>query len=205
MDMFEGVGRRRDEQKGQLVSIGEHSLNGYERDCLFHNDQGAFTDLGYVSQADRDEDGRGLSVFDYDLDGRLDLSERNYKQPAQLLHDVGIAGNWLQIKLVGTESNRDAVGARIMLRAGDVTQTREVAAGSGYVSSSTLVQHFGLGKLDHVDSIMIRWPSGKLNEIRDLAANERLMLREDEEMPVAVDRWVYPSGPAPPALAAALK
>src|SRR6202795_2619915 len=109
MDMFDGVGRRRDQSAGQLISIGEHSLNGRERNLLFRNNgNGTFTDVGYVNQADRVEDGRGVSVFDYDQDGRLDVAIRNYRQPTQLLHNNGGSGHWLEIKLLGTHSNRDA-------------------------------------------------------------------------------------------------
>src|SRR2546426_9371915 len=103
--MFDGVGRRRDQSSGQLVSIGEHSLNGNERDCLFRNNgDGTFTDVAYVDQTDRLEDGRGLAIVDYDQDGQADVVLRNYKQPAQLLHNKGGSGHWLELKLVGTRS-----------------------------------------------------------------------------------------------------
>src|SRR2546425_11010487 len=126
MDMFDGVGRRRDRSSGQLVSIGEKSLNGNERNCLFRNNgDGTFTDTGYVNQADRLEDGRGVSLFDYDLDGQLDVVVRNYKQPAQLLHNTGGPGHWLEPKFVGTRGNRDAVGPRGGPTAHGEDQTRE--------------------------------------------------------------------------------
>src|SRR5439155_6499935 len=115
--MFDGVGRRQDATKGLLVNIGQHSLNGYERNCLFRNNgDGTFTDVAFVNDADRIEDGRGLSIFDYDGDGRLDLLLRNYRQPAQLLHNERPPRHWIEIRLVGTRSNRDAVGARIRFR-----------------------------------------------------------------------------------------
>jgi hypothetical protein len=178
--MFDGVGRRRDQKTGQLVSIGEFSLNGNERNCLFRNNRdGTYTDVGYVNLADRNEDGRGVAVFDYDRDGRLDLVLRNYRQPAQLLHNVGAGGHWLQVKLIGTRSNRDAVGARLTLSAGGLRQTREVHAGSSYLSGSSLVQHFGLGAQPVADSLRVRWPSGKVSELRAIEANQRLEIRED--------------------------
>src|SRR5438093_6772505 len=106
--MFEGVGRRHAET-GTLVSIGAHSLNGRERNCLFRNNgDGTFTDVGWVDGADRVEDARGLAVVDYDRDGQLDLVLRNYRQPAVVLHNRGGAGHWLDLRLVGTRSNRDA-------------------------------------------------------------------------------------------------
>src|SRR5207249_393583 len=86
---------------------------------LHNNGDGTFTDVGYVDQADRIEDGRGVSIFDYDQDGQLDVVLRNYNQPAQLLHNTGGSGHWLELKLTGVHSNRDALGARITLQVGD--------------------------------------------------------------------------------------
>jgi hypothetical protein len=132
MDMFDGVGRRRDQTEGQLVNIGEHSLNGNERNCLFRNNgDGTFTDVAYVNEADRVEDGRGLAILDYNQDGRLDVALRNYLRPAHLLRNEGRTHHWLQVQLVGTHSNRDAVGARVTVVAGGQRQLREVHSGSG--------------------------------------------------------------------------
>jgi len=190
--MFDGVGRRRDESTGQLVSIGEHSLNGYERDCLFRNNgDGTFTDVAYVANTDRVEDGRGLSVFDYNLDGTLDVALRNYQQPAQLLRNASDPGHWLELKLIGTDSNRDAVGARITVESGGVHQTREIRSGSGYLSGSSLIAHFGLGANDRIESILVRWPSGRESTLTEVTVNQRLMLREGAEDAVPVRRWIY--------------
>lgn len=180
MEMFDGVGRRRDQKEGQLVSIGEHSLNGNERDCLFRsNGDGTYTDVGYVHDADRVEDGRGVAVFDYDLNGGVDVVLRNYRQPTQLLRHVGARGHWLQVKLVGTRSNRDAVGARVSISTAGRTQTREVHAGSGYLSGSSLVQHFGLGAATQVDRLEVRWPSGARTRLDGVAADQRLTITEE--------------------------
>ena len=182
--MFDGVGRRRDQTTGQMVDLGEFSLNGFERDSLFRNNgDGTFSDVAYVNGADLVEDGRGVSIFDYDADGHLDILVRNYKQPAQLLHNTGGPGHWLQLKLVGTRSNRDAVGARIIITANGERQMREVYAGSGYLSGSSLVQHFGLGGATHVDSIHVRWPSGEETLLSGLSADQRLTIREGEAEP----------------------
>src|SRR5689334_23423442 len=117
MDMFEGVGRRLDQASGSFLNIGQHSLNGRERNCLFRNDgDGTFTDVAFVNDADRVEDGRGLSIFDSDGDGRLDVVVRNYRQPAVLLRNVGPERHWLELRLVGVRSNHDAVGARVRVR-----------------------------------------------------------------------------------------
>jgi hypothetical protein len=186
MDMFDGVGRRQDQVSGQFLDIGQHSLNGRERNCLFRNNgDGSFTDVAWVNDADRIEDGRGLSVVDLDRDGRLDLVLRNYRQPAQVLHNVGGGGHWLALELVGVRSNRDAVGARLRVRTGTHWQTREVTAGSGFLSGSTLVQHLGLGTAVSADEIEIAWPSGGRTRLGPLAANRRYLVIEGEERAVA--------------------
>lgn len=165
-----------------MVEIGINSLNGNERDCLFRNNRdGSFTDVGYVNQADRVEDGRGLSIFDYDLDGRSDALVRNHKQPAQLLHNLTNDGNWIEIKLIGTRSNRDAVGAQVSLFAEGLRQLREVHAGSAYLSASSLVLHFGLGGANLVERLEIRWPSGERTTLRELSVNRYYTVREGEQ------------------------
>ena len=178
--MFDGVGRRRDQKSGTLVNIGEHTLNGFQRDCLFRNNaDGTFTDVAYVNQADRIEDGRGLSLFDYDQNGRVDVVLRNYKQPAHILRNIGGSGHWIELRLIGTRSNRDAVGARVTVTVNGRRQMREVHAGSGYLSGSSLVQHFGLGPATRVDSVHVRWPAGTETTLADVAADQRLTVRED--------------------------
>jgi len=197
--MFDGVGRRRDQKEGQLVQIATQSLNGYERNCLFRNNgNGTFTDVGYINGADRVEDGRSLSLVDYDGDGQLDMFLRNYKQPAQLLRNTGGPYHWLELKLVGVHSNRDAIGARVTVTAGHLQQIREVQAGAGFLSGSTLVQHFGLGPHVEIDRLDVAWPSGTHTIATDIAADQKLMLREDAAAPVAVQRWQLPPQVAAP-------
>src|SRR5207249_11545973 len=116
MDMFEGVGRRLDQRTGSFLDIGQHSLNGRERNCLFRNNgDGTFTEVGWVNDADRVEDGRGLAIFDYDRDGRLDLVVRNYRQPAEVLRNGGRGRHWIEVGLLGVGSERDVGGARARL------------------------------------------------------------------------------------------
>src|SRR5262245_16317221 len=180
MDMFEGVGRRSQQKTGRFLNIGQHSLNGYERNILFRNNgDGTFTDVAFVNAADRIEDGRGLSIADLDRDGELDLVLRNYHQPAQLLRNQGGPNHWLQLVLAGTRSNRDAVGARVRVNAGGRSQMREVHAGSAYLSEQSLVQHFGLGGARHADAVEITWPSGARSSLSPLQADRRWRVTED--------------------------
>jgi hypothetical protein len=186
MDMFDGVGRRQDQVTGQFLDIGQHSLNGRERNCLFRNNRdGTFTDVGWVNDADRIEDGRGLSVTDFDRDGRLDLVLRNYRQPAHLLRNTAAAGHWIQLALVGVRSNRDAVGARVRVRTGEAWQTREVSAGSGFLSGSSLVVHVGVGTASQVDAVEIAWPSGVRSTLGPLAMNRRYLVVEGQPQAIA--------------------
>jgi len=173
--MFEGVGRRL-QQTGLLVDIGQNSLNGYERNVLFRNNgDGTFTDVAFVNEADRVEDGRGLSVFDYDRDGQLDMLLRNYRQPAQLLRGNAGVNHWLQVKLIGVRSNRDAVGARLRVRTTRGWQTRSVTAGSAYLSGQSLVQHFGLGDSTGAEELEVTWPSGLRQTWVNLPADRRVV------------------------------
>ena len=189
MDMFDGVGRRREQTSGQFLNIGQHSLNGRERNCLFRNNRdGTFTDVGWVNGADRIEDGRGLSVLDYDGDGRPDLLLRNYRQPAHLLRNAGPTGHWISLRLIGVRSNRDAVGARVRVRTPAGWQTRVVSAGSGFLSGSTLVQHVGLGDHTQADVVEITWPSGARTALGPLAAGRQWTIVEDAPGVVARTR-----------------
>jgi len=189
MDMFSGVGRRQDRTSGHWIDIGQHSLNGHERKVLFRNNgDGTFTDVAFVNGADIDTDGRGLSVLDYDRDGQPDLLLRNYRQPAELLRNTGGDHHWIAFQLVGVRSNRDAVGARLRLRTARGWQTRQVSAGSGYLSGSSLVQHFGLGDEVRAEEVEVLWPSGAQSVLHDLEADRRYRLVEGVDEPVALLR-----------------
>jgi hypothetical protein len=162
-----------------MLDIGEHSLNGRERKCLFRNNgDGTFTDVAHVNAVDRIEDGRGLSVFDFDGDGQVDMLTRNYRQPAQLMRNLGGAQHWLAFKLSGTKSNRDAVGARVVLTSGGKRQMREVTCGSGYLSNQSLVQHFGLGSATEADEVEVRWPSGASTLLFHVPADQLVRVTE---------------------------
>jgi len=187
MDMQEGAGRRHGET-GVLVAIeGGKSLNGRERNLLFRNDgDGTFAEVGWVNGVDRVEDARGLAIADVDRDGRQDLVLRNYLAPAHLLRNVGPPRHWVQLDLIGTTSNRDAVGAKVRLRTGDRWQTRVVSGGAGFRSSDSRVRHFGLGDATVVDEIEIHWPSGHVTSLPTLAADLRYTVREGDDVATPV-------------------
>jgi enediyne biosynthesis protein E4 len=180
---MEGVGRRLGTKNGFLLDIGTHSLSGRERNVLFRNNgNGTFSEVGWVNGADQVEDGRGVAVFDNDQDGRLDLVLRNFYAPAELLRNRGSLRHWVSFDLVGTRSNRDAVGARIRVRSGDQWQTRVVNSGSGYLSASSRRQHFGLGDSAQLDQVEVDWPSGTRSVLRNLAADRLYEITEDSDL-----------------------
>ena len=183
MDLvIENVGRRSDAwgKPGDPTDVGDASLNGYERNALYWNrGDGRFDEVAYLVHADRIEDGRGVAVADFDRDGRLDLVVQNLDKPAVLLMGRGEAGHWLQVALEGTRSNRAAVGALVIAHVGERRQLRQVAVGSGFLSSSSPVLHFGLGDAERVDALEIRWPSGARQRLENVKANQRLEIREE--------------------------
>ena len=180
---MEGVGRRLG-KSGHLLDIGTHSLSGRERNVLFRNNgDETYTEVGWVNGAARIEDGRGLAVLDADCDGRLDIVLRNYRAPAGVLLNRSAAGGWVGFDLVGTHSNRDAIGARVRLRTGDLWQTRVVTSGSGYLSGSTRRLHFGLGDASRIDEVEIIWPSAGRTLFRNLLANRSYRIVEGSELP----------------------
>lgn len=156
-----------------------------EEDLLFRNNGDmTFEDVSlesgdYFSKAEYV--GRGAAFGDYDNDGDIDIFVPNMSGPAILLrNDGGDQNHWLTVRAIGTKSNRDGIGARIHVTAGALKQIGEVKAGSGYLSSNDSRVHFGLGKYTKVDSLEIRWPSGIVQTLRDVKADQILTVTESD-------------------------
>jgi hypothetical protein len=142
--------------------IGGMTWSGYQKKKMFRNlGTQAFKEISADAGVDNDKDGRGIGMADFDNDGRLDLYQTNADQAAIFYrNETAGVGNWVELKLVGTKSNKDAIGARVTLKAGGATQIREVNGGNGYSGQSTLKLHFGVGQATKIDSLEIKWPSG---------------------------------------------
>ncbi len=156
-----------------------------QRDQLFHNNgDGTFTDVSSDSPGLATAwVGRGSATADYDNDGDLDLFVSNNNQRGLLLrNDGGNRQHWLSVRTIGTHSNRDGIGARIRVMAGDLHQVEEVRSGSSYLSQNALRVHFGLGTHTRVDRVEIHWPSGVEQVLEDVAADQFLTVREPEKL-----------------------
>lgn len=122
---------------------------------------------------------RGLALADLDHDGRLDVVILNSEDKPTLLRNESQNGNhWLQVRLRGTRSNRDGIGARVRVVAGDLVQIDEVHSGRAYQSHYGLTLHFGLGQHTSADRIEVRWIGGKTESFTHVAADQTVTLVE---------------------------
>ena len=96
-----------------------------------------------------------------------------------LLRNTGNDRGWLQVRLVGTRSNRDGIGARLTLTSGGRRQVREIHSGTSFLSQNSLTAHFGLGQARVVDELRIRWPSGAIQTLNGLTPNRTITVKED--------------------------
>jgi tetratricopeptide (TPR) repeat protein len=127
--------------------------------------------------------GRGLAVGDLDNDGRLDVLILSHNQPLAYLHNRTEGGRFLSLRLAGSASNRDAVGAKVAVFAGGRRRMAQRVGGGSYQSASDPRLHFGLGQADRVESVEIVWPSGRIDRFRDLPTNTGYLLREGAGRP----------------------
>ncbi len=170
-----------------VVNGGLHWLVPMEDLLLRNNGNGTFTDVSEESGPYFKEKkvGRGAAFADYDNDGWMDAFIVVLGGKGILLHanppSANARNHWLTLKLTGTKSNRDAFGARIEAVAGDLHQTVENCPQSGYLSQNDPRPHFGLGSHAEVDALTIRWPSGTMQTLQHVRADQILRVTEPRE------------------------
>ena len=173
-----------------------HSFSGRERNCAYLNlpGQESFANVSAVTGLDFPDDGRALAVSDWDHDGDLDVWLHNRTGPRLRLmlnqtSETDVGNHFISFRLRGTQSNRDAIGARVTLKtSGRPVQQQTLTAGDAYLSQSSKVLHFGLGDASAVDSVIVRWPNGNVEEFGKHAANHRYLLTEGSSESIRDER-----------------
>lgn len=122
--------------------------------------------------------GRGMALGDLFNDGHLEALVNNMNEPPSLYYNTAPVGNFVSLQLVGVKSNRAALGAIVTLEQNGDRREQEVRSGGGYISQNDLRLHFGLGNAQKADTIVIRWPSGAVEILKDLPGNQYYVVRE---------------------------
>ena len=157
-----------------------------QRPFLMWNDgRGHFEEHGCGAPFDRRLVGRGSAAGDYDNDGFPDLAVSNSGGPLELLHNSGNANAWVGVRLRGTRSNREGIGAVLTLQTDRGKQTREAKAGGSYLSTGDPRIVFGLGDGMKIQGLEIRWPSGARQTVADLPLRRYTTVTEPEGSPAA--------------------
>ncbi len=167
------------------------SWSGNELDTAFINlGEGRFADLSHVAGLASPDDGRGAAPIDWDGDGDLDLwlNFRSGPRVRLMRNDTEAVNHFLEVRLRGTTSNRDAIGARVEVRtANGADYIGTVRAGNNYKAQPGRTLHFGLGADAEIESITVRWPDRSESLFRDVAVDSRLLLLQGSDAATALD------------------
>jgi hypothetical protein len=159
-----------------------------QSNLLFHNDgRQRFSDVSHEAGPafSRIDVGRGVAIGDIDNDGAVDVLVTNNNGPMRLLHnEIGTRQHWLEVRLVGTKSNRSGIGARVaLLRDGAAPRWRRAHTDSSYLSASDVRVHFGLGTRDDVRGLVVQWPDGSSEMWDDVKPDRLVVLRQGTGTP----------------------
>jgi hypothetical protein len=162
--------------------------DGGQNNTLYHNNgDGTFAKITTGSLVNDGGNSAGCAWADFDNDGFLDLFVANWQgsRPNFLYRNNGNTNHWLKVKCVGTASNRAGIGAKVRVRAtvrtADMWQLREISGGTGFGQTS-LPAHFGLGDAGVADTVRIEWPSGAIQELHSVSANQTLSVVEPPKL-----------------------
>jgi hypothetical protein len=164
------------------IQVNEPNLRYREPPLLLHNDQGRkFVDVSATSGDVFHQEwaARGLAIGDINNDGKLDAVVTSINGPSWvLLNETANSNHWITLKLVGTKSNRDAIGAEVTLSTPAGSQFGTVTTSSSYQSSSDKRLHFGLGAGDSVSQIEVHWPSGIHQVLKSVKVDQQITIQE---------------------------
>ena len=171
----------------KLIRAG-HSFSGRERNCAFLNmGNGKYANISSVSGLDLIDDGRALAHCDWDWDGKPDFWTTNRTGPRiHFLHNqMESSNNFISIRLKGTKSNRDAIGARIelIIGKGHPPIIKTLQGGSGFLSQSSKWLHFGIAKVDSIEAIKVNWPGAEPEMFSGLKANNFYIITQGNPAP----------------------
>jgi Flp pilus assembly protein TadD/peroxiredoxin len=179
---FDDAWRATNRQLAENASQAPH-----ERNVLLRNDgHGGFQDVSASAGLDLDQDGRSFAVLDLDGDGDSDLvvmAARGTPELRVFRNDLGDKNASLAVRLIGTASNRDAVGARVTVSTDSLRGTKVVLAGSGFISQHSKELIFGLGASRGSATVLIRWPSGASQTLTGVPLGHRLVVEEGHDSP----------------------
>lgn len=163
---------------------GDYTWSGFERNLLYANNRdGTFSDISGVVALDFLEDSRAFALADFDGDGRQELllKNRNAPQLRLIKNTAPDLPPAIAFRLSGTKSNRDAIGAAVTIETSAGRQVKSLQAGSGFLSQHSKELFFGLGEAKSSVSASIRWPSGLIQQLKDLPPNHRISITEGSE------------------------
>ena len=184
-----------------MFSSGQ-SFSGRERHCAYLNtgnvSQPRFANISHVSGFDYEDDGRAMATTDWDFDGDMDfwISNRTGPRVRFLRNDVESSNRYLLIHLQGngTTCNRDGIGTRVEVVAGGQTLLRTLKAGEGFLTQSSKWIHFGLGAVDTIDSVRVRWPDGKQQTFTNVQPDRYCQIVYDRD---EISIWTPPERELP--------
>jgi len=190
-----------DLQSGRLFDaarIGKRSWYGWERNRhLRANGDGTFSEIGRAAGTDLILNSRGVALADFWNRGVLDIAVSASAAKHALLKNGGSSGHWIEVELVGTQSTRDALGARVSIVVAGKRQVREVGSGSSYGSQSATRQHFGLDDKTRIEDLIVKWPrSGATQTFHNVPADRIIQITEGRDQ-IIEKKYQPPPPPAP--------
>jgi hypothetical protein len=156
------------------------SLSGYQQKHVWLNDgAGKFVDVAQMVGVTDTEDGRAVAMADLWNNGALDVIVANQRGRLLLYKNTVTPENhWIGFDLEGTKSNRSAIGAQVTVKWNGQEQMQQISGGSGFASENDRRLHFGLGKSATIDEVIIHWPSGRIQSLKNVSVNQIVKVKE---------------------------